>query len=1440
MFYSVVSRLIIAQPQIISVTPLSNSVVRYEKFEVIVGLTASFSNPYDFDQVNLQGIFTSPTGKIYTVDGFYFQDFTMQQPDVLIPAGSPQWRIRFSPNETGSWQYQVKVIDQQGSATSSPMQFQCTTSSHKGFVKKAGNHLVYDNGQRFIGIGTNLAWCEWSSGFTIYQQWITSLKNQGGNFTKITLAPWIFGIEWEAGNLGNYTSRQNRAWALDWVFNQLSANGVYCKLHVLIHDELRTDSNPGWNQNPYKSTNGGPCVNPQDFFTHSTAKKFFKQKLRYIIARWGYSPYLHSWEIMSEVDNTGFYSSQTSQVVAWLNEMTDFIRQTDVYKREITSGFAWPQNEPDYWSNPKTGFTQLHMYDFIADLEMKIYNYARYYRNRYQKPHLTGEFAIGHDPAVIQQSDPAGIAFLNVIWSSVFSGNIGTALSWWWDNYLYPNGFFSYFQPLSSMINQIGITDTLWYHELPLTSSPVHETLEIFPDFPSTTQKAPSAFFTIHPSGAMNPTVMDLGQHLFGTLYPSLRNPPTFSVQYQKPGKFRVRTGSTAVLSKIKIRLNGVTLINTTASANTTYSIDVPAGNHLIDVDNSGTGILKIDKYIFENYQPQLRAFTMRKADRVAGWVQNINYNWKRIQQSGPPPAVNDATIYLTGLVPGMYSITWYNGNAQPQSTQLLFSSSGELSLSAPSVLWHGTFDAKFYAPFQIDFTASPVSGVAPLTVQFTDLSTYTNSGPFSWMWSFGDGTFSFQQNPVKTYTSPGTYSVSLKITQGPYNHTVTKTNFITVEQPVIADFVGLPTVVLPGQSVQFTDLSTGGPTSWFWDFGDGTTSTVQHPQKSFTQPGYYTISLTVYKGNQSNTKIRSNYIQVLVPLVADFTSSTTLELTGVSIQFTDLSTGTPTSWLWDFGNGTTSVLKNPSVIYTQPGSYTVSLKVANAYQQNTVIKPGYITILAPLVPDFKADTTFAWAGDPVQFTDLTTGNPATWNWNFGDGNSSTLQHPVHVYLSEGYYTVSLTVTNVLQSVTVTKNNYIYIRERLIADFKADTTLVVHGNPVQFTDLTTGYPTSWQWFFGDGFASQLRHPSHIFKAPGQYTVTLRAKRDQYTSTKVRQNYITVLPKLIAGFTANKQLALVDEEIQFTDQSYGNPSSWFWDFGNYSNSIEQHPKKAYSDPGIYTVKLTVTNQYQKDSVIKLNYITIIEPLIANFTSSTVTARLGQVVHFYDLTTGGPTSWKWIFSTGDTIYTQNPSLAFWQPGYVTVTLVVQNQYLQHSLTRNDYLFIEPPAFQQVIPLSKGWNGISCYLQPLNPSPWVIFAPVLDRLLFAYNEQGVFWPQMNINTLGNWNTSYGLIVKMAEEGQIYLSGYEAVTTPFVLNQGWNLFPVHSLCNQSATILPQTLQEKFHMMKSVAGTEIFWPEQGINTLEVLTPGKAFLIKIKESTLYFFPGCQE
>ena len=242
-------------------------------------------------------------------------------------------------------------------------------------------------------------------------------------------------------------------------------------------------------------------------------------------------------------------------------------------------------------------------------------------------------------------------------------------------------------------------------------------------------------------------------------------------------------------------------------------------------------------------------------------------------------------------------------------------------------------------------FTATETEGPCPLAVQFVDSSTNT---PTSWVWSFGDGITSSDQNPSHTYTTPGTYTVTLTVTNAGGSSTVTEVDYITAEEAEpIASFTANVTSGHPPLAVQFTDTSSNAPTSWYWYFSDGGSSTDQNPVHEFETAGTYTVAFTATNDEGSNTTTKTRCINVTAvdspepSFTADITSGTA----PLTVHFTDTSTNAPVSWEWNFGDGSTSTLKNPSHQYTSGGTYTVVLTATNAGGSRTTTSSHYITV---------------------------------------------------------------------------------------------------------------------------------------------------------------------------------------------------------------------------------------------------------------------------------------------------------------------------------------------------------------------------------------------------------------------------------------------------------------------------------------------------------------
>ena len=340
-----------------------------------------------------------------------------------------------------------------------------------------------------------------------------------------------------------------------------------------------------------------------------------------------------------------------------------------------------------------------------------------------------------------------------------------------------------------------------------------------------------------------------------------------------------------------------------------------------------------------------------------------------------------------------------------------------------------------YFVPPAADFTISGGYCIGNV-VTFTDNSSSPNGAIVSWEWDFGDGTTSTEQNPTHSYADLGNFTISLKVTD-----VIGETNSITksfnVQSPK-ARFVANPT---RGQAtphtVFFTDQSTL-PDLWFWEFGNGNTSTAQNPIHTYTAAGDYTVNLTVRDTINGCVDKATSLIKIVIPK-AQFSVDDTLGCGPFTVNFTDESTiegnDTVGEWLWNFGDGNTSTEQNPTHTYESAGVYNVSLTIKTAITgfTRTETKANFIQVIG-LTPDFSSDVTTGCTPLTVSFTDNNVfyGPSSDWFWDFGDGTTSNETNPKHTYTTVGVFDVSLTVSDIDGcSKTIIKKAYINTTETI-------------------------------------------------------------------------------------------------------------------------------------------------------------------------------------------------------------------------------------------------------------------------------------------------------------------------------------------------------------------------------------------------------------------------
>lgn len=420
------------------------------------------------------------------------------------------------------------------------------------------------------------------------------------------------------------------------------------------------------------------------------------------------------------------------------------------------------------------------------------------------------------------------------------------------------------------------------------------------------------------------------------------------------------------------------------------------------------------------------------------------------------------------------------------------------------------------------------------------------------------------------------------------------------------------------------------------------------------------------------------------------FEASPTTGQAPLTVLFADTSaagTTNITDWQWDFGDGLTSTLRNPSHIYEMPGLYTVSLTVTTSVGTHTVVRQDYINVVQPPTAEFSAMPEIGNAPLEVTFSDMSepgSSDITAWQWNFGDRTpTSGEQNPVHVYDEPGLYTVSLTVTTDVDSDTVEKVQFINVAGNPMADFEADFEPGTAPLTVEFTDTSdagTAEITGWMWDFGDGGMAMEQNPTYTYETPGVYTVSLTIETEVGEDTVVREGLIDVGEGPVAMFSGDPVMGLAPLTVAFADESSAGSmaiSRWLWDFGDGGLlSTRQNPTRVYNRPGVYTVSLRVTTPIGDNTSEQEDFITVL-PGVA-FTGNRTEGQGSLTVQFVDQSPVGDfeiSAWAWDFGDGGMSTERNPEHTYTEPGVYDVSLTITTDLGDSMTTETGYITVTP---------------------------------------------------------------------------------------------------------------------------------------------------------------------
>jgi len=441
----------------------------------------------------------------------------------------------------------------------------------------------------------------------------------------------------------------------------------------------------------------------------------------------------------------------------------------------------------------------------------------------------------------------------------------------------------------------------------------------------------------------------------------------------------------------------------------------------------------------------------------------------------------------------------------------------------------------------------------------------------------------------------------------------------------------------------------------------EATSSDMNPTNIVFTDGGSLPVTLTVHDGNGNSSSITN---QVNIDYAPNLNFNVLNTCLGDTTQFIDLSTitsGFISSWHWDFGNGDTSIVQSPSYIYSDTGSYTITLRASGSSGCESVRS---VNIRISPIPVASFSSNPGCSEAPLTFTDqsaVASGSISSWAWDFGNSDTSSSSNPTYIFSAGGNYNVSLTVTSD-GGCTAADTQNIFINHRPIAAYVATNTCV--GQAVLFVDNSTvssATITAFAWDFGDGNTDTISNPGHIYSGGvNNYTVTqIVTASNGCIDTVIQDIKVNNIP--VAGFTFNPATVCQGNDVQFSDISIVSGdtlSGWFWDFNDGTTDTVQHPVHQFMTPGMKTVTLIAYSPSNCPSAASQQSITVTASPVALFSSTD--ACLNSATQFTDLssTPTGTTivSRHWTLENGDTSIQTNPSYVFSAAGIFPVQLTV----------------------------------------------------------------------------------------------------------------------------------------------------------------------------------------
>jgi hypothetical protein len=434
-----------AQFAISNIEAPAGEVLQYERAQFSLDVAGDFVNPYRSNDIRVDMLLTAPSGESIFLPCYYESG----------ASPSSVWKARFSPRETGEFTYHFELRRNEVlEFATAEATLVVVAGTREGFLTTNDNWTFrFDSGKPFRGIGENIGWESrvWENDLHDYEHLLGMLSSNGGNFFRTWMAPWNMPLEWETvvdtrryTNSEDYYHRGGIA-RMDELVELCERLDLYMMLAFDWHGALQTGDR--WNINPYNAQNGGPASTPAEFFTSAQARERYKDRLRYIVARWGYSTSIGAWEFFNEIDNAAYNGTESAlaippdAIASWHDEMSTYLKEIDPYDHVVTTSVSHRELS-GLFDVQNIDVVQRHIYRNTTSLPAVIKDGI----NRYKKPFVVGEFGYDWDWNNIGAAiaDELDYDFKRGLWYGLFSPTPILPMTWWWE-FFHERGTTTYF-----------------------------------------------------------------------------------------------------------------------------------------------------------------------------------------------------------------------------------------------------------------------------------------------------------------------------------------------------------------------------------------------------------------------------------------------------------------------------------------------------------------------------------------------------------------------------------------------------------------------------------------------------------------------------------------------------------------------------------------------------------------------------------------------------------------------------------------------------------------------------------------------------------------------------------------------------------------------------------------------------------------------------------